>query len=128
MEIALDESLLMLKNLFQLPEQAGVKWEKFREGIDIHRLYDTAGGPSAALLRYRAGAALQRHVHVGYEHILVLRGSQIDDAGEHVAGTLLVYQPGQFAHGAKPERLRRADHLGTPRGVRQIGKPGGIKL
>jgi quercetin dioxygenase-like cupin family protein len=95
MAFALHESNpLMLKNLFQLPDVAGLMWEKFREGIDIHRLYDTAGGPSAALLRYRAGAALQRHVHTGYEHILVLRGSQIDDAGEHVAGTLLVYEPG----------------------------------
>ena len=86
--------LMKFKNLFLLPDLAGVTWEKFRAGIEIHVLYETAGGPSAALLRYAPGAALQRHVHVGYEHIIVLRGSQVDDAGEHVAGTLLVYVAG----------------------------------
>lgn len=95
MDNALQESgPLMLKNLFLLPDLTGVTWEKFREGIDIHLLYKTAGGPSAALLRYQPGAALQRHVHIGYEHIVVLRGSQVDDAGVHDAGTLLVYLPG----------------------------------
>ncbi|HWE00915.1 MAG TPA: cupin domain-containing protein [Tepidisphaeraceae bacterium] len=81
-------------NIFQLPDLAGANWERFREGIEIHRLYESGDGPSAALLRYAPGASLQRHIHRGHEHILVLRGSQIDDAGEHSAGTLLVYMAG----------------------------------
>ena len=83
-----------LEKVFDLPDSAGVTWEKFRDGIEIHRLYDTNGGQSAALLRYAPGARLQRHVHVGHEHILILRGSQIDDSGPHPTGTLLVYAPG----------------------------------
>ncbi|MGA2231733.1 MAG: cupin domain-containing protein [Tepidisphaeraceae bacterium] len=71
------------------------QWEPFREGIEIARIYSTtAGGPSAALLRYRPGASLERHRHAGYEHILILSGSQLDDGGEHLAGTLLVNPPG----------------------------------
>jgi anti-sigma factor ChrR (cupin superfamily) len=85
---------LKFENLFPLPDPAKIAWGSFREGIDIHRLYETAGGPSAALLRYAPGAALQRHTHVGYEHIFILSGSQVDDSGEHAAGTLLVYEPG----------------------------------
>jgi anti-sigma factor ChrR (cupin superfamily) len=82
------------ENVFQLPDLAGSQWEYFRAGIEIHRLYESDDGPSAALLRYAPGASLQRHIHRGHEHILVLRGSQVDDAGEHSAGTLLVYVPG----------------------------------
>jgi|SRR5665213_553949 len=87
-------SPLLWKNVFQLPDLAGAQWDHFRDGIEIHRLYETGDGPSAALLRYAPGAFLPRHLHPGHEHILVLRGSQIDDAGEHSAGTLLVYMPG----------------------------------
>ena len=51
-------------------------------------------GPSAALLRYTPGSRLQRHEHVGFEHIYVLAGSQLDDSGEHHAGALLIHGPG----------------------------------
>ncbi len=87
-------SPLRLQNVLDLPNSPDVIWEKFRDGIEIHRLYHTDGGPSAALLRYAPGARLQRHTHIGYEHILILRGSQIDDSGLHAAGTLLVNPPG----------------------------------
>ncbi|MDB5357921.1 MAG: anti-ECFsigma factor, ChrR [Phycisphaerales bacterium] len=80
--------------LFSLAADEELQWEKFREGIDIHRLYSNAQGPSAALLRYAPGASLPRHEHAGYEHILILRGSQEDDSGHHETGTLLIHPPG----------------------------------
>jgi anti-sigma factor ChrR (cupin superfamily) len=85
---------MILNRLFDLPEEENIKWEKFREGIEICRIYDMPGGSNAALLRYKPGASLQEHFHLGHEHILVLSGSQIDEAGEHPAGTLLIYPPG----------------------------------
>ncbi|HET6249520.1 MAG TPA: cupin domain-containing protein [Tepidisphaeraceae bacterium] len=85
---------LILTHLFKLPDEANIQWEEFREGIEICRLHENPGGSNAALLRYEPGASLQVHYHLGHEYILVLSGSQIDDAGEHSAGTLLMYQPG----------------------------------
>ena len=70
-------------------------WEPFREGIEIARiLASECGGPAAAYLRYRPGATLQRHRHVGWEYILILAGTQSDDFGIHAAGELLVHIPG----------------------------------
>jgi anti-sigma factor ChrR (cupin superfamily) len=72
-----------------------VQWQAFRPGVEIARLYggesDTA---SAALLRYAPNASVPRHVHQGYEHILVLSGSQRDDNGVYEAGTLVISEPG----------------------------------
>jgi anti-sigma factor ChrR (cupin superfamily) len=67
----------------------------FREGVEIARLYGGAPGePSAAFLRYAPGAKVPRHEHPGYEHILVLEGSQEDERGRYEAGTLIVNPPG----------------------------------
>jgi anti-sigma factor ChrR (cupin superfamily) len=71
-----------------------LSWEHFRAGIEVRWLYKNVSGPSAALLRYAPGATLPRHTHPGYEHILILSGSQSDDLGTHPAGTLLVHPPG----------------------------------
>jgi anti-sigma factor ChrR (cupin superfamily) len=72
-----------------------VDWEPFKEGVDIHRLYgDRINGPSAALLRYRVGGKVPLHEHIGYEHILVLAGTQRDNNGTASAGTLIVNPPG----------------------------------
>lgn len=87
-------SPLILKDLLVAANFEKLNWEPFREGIEIYRLYAAPGGASAAVLRYAPGAMLPRHVHVGFEQIMVLRGSQIDDAGEHHAGTCVVYPPG----------------------------------
>lgn len=71
------------------------KWESFREGIEIHRIYgDDHDGPTAALLRYAAGAEVPVHVHNGYEHILVLSGSQTDGDNVYEKGTLMISSPG----------------------------------
>ena len=72
-----------------------IPWSPFRPGIEIYRLHgDGLTGSSSALLRYAPGAALPLHAHPGYEHIMVLSGSQSDEHGEYPAGTLVVNTPG----------------------------------
>lgn len=67
----------------------------FREGVEIYRLYGNGvDGPSAALLYSRHASHIPRHLHQGYEHILVLAGSQRDDHGILSTGTLRVHAPG----------------------------------
>jgi anti-sigma factor ChrR (cupin superfamily) len=85
-----------LTNLFKIAEEAEViPWQPFREGVEIYRLYgDGVSGPTAALLRYRAAGFVPLHEHTGYEHILVLSGSQRDQNGTTAAGTLTINAPG----------------------------------
>jgi anti-sigma factor ChrR (cupin superfamily) len=71
-------------------------WLPFRPGVRIHRVYGTGqdGQPSSAFLLYEPGARVPRHTHTGFEHVFVLSGSQIDDNGEHGAGSFVVNTPG----------------------------------
>jgi anti-sigma factor ChrR (cupin superfamily) len=72
-----------------------IAWEPFRPGVRVHWLYRTGGeGPEAALLRYEPGAAVPLHEHVGWEHILVLAGSQSDGVARYATGALLISPPG----------------------------------
>lgn len=74
-------------------------WQPFHPGIDCIPIYQTADeGPAAMLLRYQPGAHAPPHLHQGYEHILVLSGSQTDERGRHPAGSLLVQAPGTPHH------------------------------
>jgi anti-sigma factor ChrR (cupin superfamily) len=94
--IAAPARSIQMLSLFDLPSKLDeLKWEPFRAGIKIHRIYGNQNeGPSAALLLYEPGTTLPRHTHDGYEHILVLSNSQRDDNGEHAAGTLVINPPG----------------------------------
>jgi anti-sigma factor ChrR (cupin superfamily) len=87
---------LELTNLFRIAEnEDAIPWEPFREGVEIYRLYgDGVSGPTAALIRYRAAGMVPMHEHIGYEHILVLSGSQRDQNGPVAAGTLTINPPG----------------------------------
>ncbi len=87
---------LELKNLFEIAEHAdAIAWQPFRDGVDIYRLYgDGASGPTAALIRFRKEARVPMHEHQGYEHILVLSGSQRDQNSTATAGTLMINAPG----------------------------------
>ena len=84
-----------LEDLFQISEwQDTLPWKPFRDGIDIYRLYgDGTSGPATALLRFHPGARVPLHEHTGYEHILVLAGSQVDENSRSAAGTLIVNPP-----------------------------------
>ncbi len=90
-----------LTKLFQIVEnQDAYTWEKFRDHVDIHRLYGNGeSGPTAALLRYNQTTAIPLHVHEGYEHILVLCGTQEDEEGMIHEGTLRVHSPGTTHRG-----------------------------
>ena len=81
------------------PEEHGV-FKALAPGVQALTLYgDTGGGPSgsqpaAALLPYAAGASVAAHLHPGYEHILILEGSQRDHLGRYARGTLVISPPG----------------------------------
>lgn len=86
----------VLRNLFSIEAHLkDFKWESFRAGIEIHRIYGEAGtGPTAALLRYAPGAEVPVHIHNGYEHILILSGSQTDGSQVYEKGALVISAPG----------------------------------
>jgi anti-sigma factor ChrR (cupin superfamily) len=86
---------LILKNLLNIVElQEQLPWEHFREGVEIYQLYnDGQQGSAAALLRYQPGASVPKHDHQGFEHILILSGSQMDQNGIYEAGTLVINPP-----------------------------------
>lgn len=96
--------LIELRDLFNIVEhQDEVTWTPFREGVDIHRLYgDGMTGPTAALIRFNKEATIPLHYHEGYEHILVLAGSQRDQNGSIKTGTLRIHPPGT-SHGVHGE-------------------------
>ena len=86
---------LSITDLFTIADwQHTLPWLPFRDGIDIHRLCgDGRTGPATALLRFHPGARVPLHDHLGYEHIIVLAGSQVDENGRAEAGTLIVSPP-----------------------------------
>jgi anti-sigma factor ChrR (cupin superfamily) len=92
----MSQSLQPLEGLFNFSECADrIPWQPFREGVEIHRIYgDGINGPAAALLRYRERAAVPLHEHTGFEHIIILSGSQEDCRGKFGAGTLIINLPG----------------------------------
>jgi anti-sigma factor ChrR (cupin superfamily) len=74
---------------------ARTDYVQLRNGVEIAELYrDDASGASAAILRYAPGARVPRHRHDGFEHILVLEGSQRDERGEYGVGSLVINPPG----------------------------------
>lgn len=93
------EKNLVWKNLLRSDfESAEFAWQDFRAGVDIIFLYgDAAQGCSCALLRYQPGAEIPRHLHVGMEFLLVLRGSQSDERGHYEEGSFLI-NPASSSH------------------------------
>ncbi|TVQ07350.1 MAG: transcription negative regulator ChrR [Leptolyngbya sp. DLM2.Bin27] len=95
---------IVLPDLKAMAADPELAWEAFRPGVEIHRLYPpTSDGTAAALLRYQPGASVPRHLHTGFEHILVLSGSQTDDNGTYPAGSLVVNPPGTRHTVSSPE-------------------------
>lgn len=90
------ERVLKLNDLFQISGwQHKVRWQPFCDGVDIYRLYENGpDGPTAALLRFRAGGRVPLHEHTGFEHIFVLAGSQVDENSKAETGSLIINPPG----------------------------------
>ncbi len=95
-DTSIREDLIQVGDLFNISKcQDQIAWKPFRDGVEIHFLYgDGICGPSAALIRYQKGASVPLHEHTGYEHILVLSGSQQDQHGSAITGTLSINPPG----------------------------------
>jgi anti-sigma factor ChrR (cupin superfamily) len=87
-----------LKDIFNiLAQEEDIPWSYFRDGVDIYRFYgDGITGPTAALIRFRKEARVPMHLHEGWEHILVLAGSQRDQNGIIHAGSLRIHPPGTY--------------------------------
>ncbi|MFT3922761.1 MAG: cupin domain-containing protein [Myxococcales bacterium] len=96
---------LLVPDLLERAEDyADFDWQPFRQGVQIARFYrDGEDGSSAALLRYAPGASVPAHLHRGFEHILVLEGSQQDERGRYGRGSLLIHGPGTGHRVASPE-------------------------
>jgi anti-sigma factor ChrR (cupin superfamily) len=77
-----------LNDVFHFADhQNEIAWEPYKKGVDIFRLYgDGITGPTAALVRYRERGEVPMNEHKGYEHILILAGSQRDENGTFEAG------------------------------------------
>ncbi len=70
-------------------------WQPFRQGIDAAWLYRSEdGGPATALLRYQPGASAPLHRHAGWEHIVILAGSQGDQHADYGTGSFIANPPG----------------------------------
>ncbi|KAF0811305.1 hypothetical protein IGB42_04238 [Andreprevotia sp. IGB-42] len=76
-----------------VPYQPGL-----RENVDIHLLFDNTRddpqGSDAALIRYQPGAYVPRHLHMGYEMVLVLQGEYVENDILYRPGSLIIRAPG----------------------------------
>ncbi|MEO6098327.1 MAG: cupin domain-containing protein [Fibrobacteria bacterium] len=76
----------------------GAAWEKLRPGIEIMSLFEGApGNYKSALMRFRPGASMPAHIHLGDEHGYILSGCQEDEFGSYETGGY-VYNPSGTAH------------------------------
>lgn len=95
---------LVFANLLADPLGGNLVWEPFREGVKAAWLYRTPdGGPAAALLHYQPGVRIPNHRHVGWETMIMLRGSQRDGSGHHLAGAVVANPPDTLHAGDSPD-------------------------
>jgi ChrR Cupin-like domain len=69
-----------------------------RENVLIHLLFDNTvddpAGSDAAIIKYLAGAYVPRHLHMGYEMVLVLQGEYVENDVLYQPGSLIIRAPG----------------------------------
>jgi hypothetical protein len=69
-----------------------------RKNVLIHLLFDNTRndptGSDAALIRYLPDAFVPRHLHVGYEMVLVLEGEYVENDVLYRPGSLIIRAPG----------------------------------
>lgn len=75
-----------------VPYQTGL-----RKNVLIHILFDCTkddpAGSDMALIRYLPGAFTPRHLHTGYEVVLVLQGDYVENDVLYKPGALIVRAP-----------------------------------
>ncbi len=81
----------------EVPGEGHPDWKPLRRGLRMRLLYDGADGYRVALLHYRPGASAPRHLHVGDEHVFILKGSQRDENGVYGPGSY-VFNPAGSVH------------------------------
>nr|WP_272210328.1 cupin domain-containing protein [Marinicella sp. W31]MDC2876196.1 cupin domain-containing protein [Marinicella sp. W31] len=69
-------------------------FEPFRDGVDVHYLWQVEEGPVWAFLRYQPGASVPEHLHTGLETIIVVDGVQSDESGTYGTGSVICNPPG----------------------------------
>jgi len=103
---------VVLRGLFDGFEPNGLgEFAPLWPGVDILPIYGLSktgtpldpNRPSAAFIRYAPGASVPTHRHPGYEHILILSGSQADERGTYERGTCVMSPPGT-THGVASDR------------------------
>ena len=69
-----------------------------RTNVFIYPLFDNTkkdpNGSDAAIIRYLPGAFTPRHLHVGYEMVLVLEGEYVENDVLYMPGNLIIRAPG----------------------------------
>jgi hypothetical protein len=69
-----------------------------RKNVLIHLLFDNTkddpAGSDAAIIRYLPGAFVPRHLHMGYEMVLVLQGEYVENDIPYGPGSLIIRAPG----------------------------------
>jgi anti-sigma factor ChrR (cupin superfamily) len=92
-----------LADMLAEARRADLPYRPFRAGVEVHWLRESSDGPSAAVLRYAAGASVPAHRHEGEENVYVISGAQQDQRGVYRAGAHAVNAPGSSHTVTSPE-------------------------
>ena len=94
-----DKVLMLGIGEVEIPDIDFVEYQPgLRKNVLIHLLFDNTKddptGSDAALIRYLLGAFVPRHLHLGYEMVLVLQGEYVENDVLYRPGSLIIRAPG----------------------------------
>jgi phenylpyruvate tautomerase PptA (4-oxalocrotonate tautomerase family) len=94
-----DKILNLTLGEVKLPDLDFIEYQPdLRKNVLIHLLFDNTKddpkGSDAAIIRYLPGAFVPRHMHMGYEMVLVLQGEYVENDVLHHPGSLIIRAPG----------------------------------
>lgn len=95
----LDKVLKLGMGKVQIPDIEFTEYEPgLRKNVLIHLLFDNKPndpqGSDAAIIRYLPGAFVPRHLHMGFEMVLVLDGEYVENDIAYEPGSLIIRSPG----------------------------------
>lgn len=95
----LDKVLKLGIDKVRIPDIEFTEYEPgLRKNVFIHLLFDNKPhdpqGSDAALIRYLPGAFVPRHLHMGFEMVLVLDGEYVENDIAYEPGSLIIRSPG----------------------------------